>query len=83
MALKKSIGKLDQYYDRLENGKVGKIKASHVEKVITKLKAKEVALQEDIAAASKDSKKERLTGKLAVVREQIKRSKWLKKEIGA
>ncbi len=81
MALKKNISKLDQYYQRLENHEVDKIKVKHVDKVIDKLVAKEASLIEDIKAAKKPAKKERLTHKLHVVREQIKRGKWLKQEV--
>lgn len=82
MALKKSIGKLDAYYDRLQDDKAKQIKPGHVEKVLGKLAAKEEALLEDLAKTHKDSKKKRLKGKLDVVREQIKRGKWLLKHVG-
>ena len=81
MALKKSIGKLDAYYERLNNDKAEKIKIGHVEKVIGKLKSKEKSLIAELDDTSKDSKKKRLEGKLAIVREQIKRAKWLLKSI--
>lgn len=79
--IKKSIGKLDAYYDRLKDDKAKRIKPSHVEKVLGKLAAKEQALLEDLETTQKDSKKKRLKGKLEVVREQIKRGKWLLKSV--
>ena len=45
MGLKKYAGKLDEYYQRLTQGKVEKIKPSHVEKVLAKLRPKKVQLE--------------------------------------
>ncbi|SHK37731.1 hypothetical protein SAMN05444000_1278 [Shimia gijangensis] len=81
MGLGKSIDKLDDYYDRLAQKKVGKITPDHVDKVLAKLRAKEVKLLIEIDGAAKVAKKERLTGKLAVVREQIQRGEWLHAQI--
>jgi len=81
MGLGKSIGKLDDYYDRLAQNKVSKITPEHVDKVLAKLRAKEAKLQGEIEEATKVTKKERLTDKLAVVREQIQRGEWLRVQI--
>ncbi|MCR9139300.1 MAG: hypothetical protein NXI27_25095 [Alphaproteobacteria bacterium] len=81
MALAKSMEKLKKYFARLEAGKVKKIKPSHVEKVIVKLAAKERSLLEEIEAARKPSKKQRLRQKLDTTRQQIDRARWLMDEI--
>lgn len=81
MGLGKSIEKLDAYYDRLQQGKVEKIKPAHVEKVIAKLQSKEKALKSDLSECSKDSKKKRLESKLATVSEQLERASWLLKKV--
>ena len=77
MGLGKSIDKLDDYYDRLAQNKVSKITPDHVDKVLSKLRGKEAKLLAEIEDAQKVAKKERLEGKLAVVREQIQRGQWL------
>mgnify|MGYP000049766367 CR=1 FL=1 len=81
MGLGKSIEKLDDYFARLKKGKVQKIKPSHVEKVIGKLKAKEKSLQADLASAKKETKKSGLTRKLTTVAEQLQRAKWLLEKV--
>ncbi|MFD3189724.1 hypothetical protein ACFMPD_05545 [Sedimentitalea sp. HM32M-2] len=81
MGLKKNIEKLDAYFDRLRRQKVEKIKPSHVEKVLLKLRAKETELLTDLETSAKDSKSDRLKTKLTVVREQIRRGEWLMREI--
>ena len=83
MALNKIAEKLDTYYKRLELGKAAKIQASHVEKVIAKLQAKQQQLEAELSETEKPSKKQRLEGKLATVHEQITRSQWLLNEIGS
>jgi uncharacterized protein YaiL (DUF2058 family) len=83
MALNKIAEKLDTYYKRLELGKTAKIQASHVEKVIAKLQAKQQQLEAELSETEKPSKKQRLEGKLATVQEQITRSQWLLNEIGS
>lgn len=81
MGLKKSTEKLNNYFGRLRQEKTQKIKPSHVEKVLTKLRAKESDLLEEIEKSHKESKTERLKSKLRVVREQINRGEWLMQEI--
>lgn len=81
MALTRSMEKLKKYYARLEAGKAKKIKPGHVEQVIRKLMAKESSLLQEIEAAKKPSKKERLRKKLETTREQIDRARWLMDEI--
>jgi len=82
MGLAKIGEKLDKYFSRLEDGKAAKIKPSHVEKVIAKLRAKKSLLQQDINTAAKPSQKERLERKLSVAEDQIARAEWLLDKIG-
>ena len=77
MVVRKSIDKLDAYYNRLNADKADKIKASHVEAVLDKLQKKLKLLKSEREEAKKDSKKKRIEGKIVVVKEQIKRGKWL------
>lgn len=77
MGLEESTKKLDKYYSRLDKGKAQKIKPSHVERVIGKLKAKELSLREELAETTKPSKIDRLNRKIAGVCEQQERAKWL------
>ncbi len=82
MGLRKNTEKLDDYYGRLKDKKADRIKAAHVEKVMRKLRKKEVEILEDLETVAKPSKEERLKGKLKVVRDQIARADWLLTEIG-
>ena len=77
MGLTKIGEKLDKYFSRLENGKAARIKPSHVEKVIAKLRAKQALLKTEIRDSEKPSKKERLESKLVTVHRQIERAEWL------
>jgi len=77
MGIESSVEKLDKYFKRLTKGKAQKIKPSHVEKVIRKLKKKEELLRAEIQEANKGSKIERLTRKLDILREQQNRTRWL------
>jgi hypothetical protein len=81
MSLSKNLEKLAKYYERLEAGKVKKIKPSHVQKVIDKLEARERDLQEELEATRKPSKKDRLDRKRKTTLEHLDRAKWLLKEI--
>ncbi|PRY25534.1 hypothetical protein CLV78_102714 [Aliiruegeria haliotis] len=81
MALKKTIARLNEYHDRLQGKEAHRIKVSHVDKVIEKLEAKEVDLNRRLEEAKKPGKKERLKAKQKVVRNQIARARWLRKEI--
>jgi len=81
MGLKNYSDKLDDYYERLAQGKTKKIKPSHVEQVLAKLKAKKTQLQAEIAKATKPSKKMRLERKLLIAKEHIKRAELLLDEI--
>ncbi len=83
MGLGSTVEKLDKYFQRLEQGKAQKIKPSHVDKVINKLKSKEKLLLEEIEDTEKASKIDRLQRKLEMVREQQERALWLKEKIGA
>lgn len=81
MAMSKHFEKLERYFERLETGKVAKIKPQHVQKIIDKLGVKIDQLESERAIAEKPSKRERLGQKLLVIEEQIKRAKWLLQEI--
>jgi uncharacterized protein YaiL (DUF2058 family) len=81
MGLENTVEKLDKYYKRLKKGKAQKIKPSHVSKVISKLETKENLLLSDLAEAGKEAKKQRLDKKLAMVRAQLDRARWLLSEI--
>ena len=81
MGLENTVEKLDKYFKRLEKGKARKIKPEHVTKVISKLEAKAQLLQSEIATAEKADKKQRLSRKLELVQEQLKRAAWLQDEI--
>lgn len=83
MGVASSIEKLDTYYKRLAEGKAGKIKVSHVDKVIRKLAAKQELLSAELKATDKASKIERLNRKLAFLRDQQDRALWLREQICA
>ena len=81
MGLKKLAAKVAEYNDRLESGKANKIKPSHVERVLEKLRTKTAELEAEIASAQSAEKRERLEIKLKVARTQEERAKWLLGEI--
>lgn len=81
MGMKKLAEKVNDYHDRLESGKASKIKPSHVEKVLKKLRLKSAELEEALAAATTLDKKARIEKKLGVARAQIERGEWLLAEI--
>lgn len=81
MGLKKLAEKVAEYNGRLERGTASKIKPSHVEKVLEKLRKKSADLESEISAAKKPDKKARLEKKLAIATQQIERAEWLLKEI--
>ncbi|MBK6467087.1 MAG: hypothetical protein IPF96_09665 [Rhodobacter sp.] len=82
MGLKKYADKLDDYFSRLTLGKAKKkIKASHVETVIRKLKAKKQQLQDEFERTVKESRKSRLERKVLIANEHIKRAEMLLSEI--
>lgn len=83
MGLETTIEKLDKYLDRLQQGKAKKIKPSHLAKVERKLKAREEMLLAELDETRKDSKRDRLKGKLALVREQLERADWLRRQLDA
>lgn len=82
MGLEKAIEKLDKYQRRLTEGRAAKIKPSHLKQVAEKLLAKEQALRAELDEATKDDKRERIERKLALVREQQTRAKWLAEQLG-
>lgn len=77
MGLKKYAAKIDDYFERLKEGKAEKIKKSHVDKVIHKLQAKKLQLAEEIKETSKESKIARLERKVLVADEHLKRAEVL------
>ena len=81
MGLESAIEKLDKYFKRLKKGKAQKIKPAHVKKVLGKLESKERLLKAELSETEKADKKKRLNRKLALVREQQERARWLQKEI--
>jgi hypothetical protein len=81
MGLKKLAAKVEDYNARLESGKASKIKPTHVEQVLQKLRVKAADLEAEIAAARSSDKKTRLEGKLAIARTHIARAEWLLKEL--
>jgi hypothetical protein len=81
MGLKKLAAKVEEYNARLECGKACKIKPSHVEAVLQKLRSKSAELEAEIAAATSPDKKARLEGKLGIARTHIARAEWLLKEV--
>lgn len=81
MGLKKLAAKLADYKERLESGKARKIKPHHVEAVLQKLRAKAIALEDEISAARSADKKARLEDKLQIARAHVERAEWLLKEL--
>ena len=81
MGLKKLAAKVAEYNERLEHGKAYEIKPSHVERVLEKLHRKLADLEEELVNTKKADKKARLTKKLNITREHIKRAEWLLQEI--
>ena len=81
MGLKKLAAKVEEYNARLESGKASKIKPSHVEAVLQKLRSKLTKLEAEIATATSADKKARLEGKLAIAQTHIERAEWLLKEL--
>ena len=81
MGLTKLAEKVTEYNQRFERGKASKIKPSHVEKILAKLKKKADELEASIASASSKDKKMRLEKKLGITTVQIERAEWLLKEI--
>lgn len=82
MGLKKLAEKVADYKERLESGKAHKIKPSHVEKVLEKLRKKSLELEGDIASTHSADKRARLEKKLKVAKAQVARAEWLLHEIG-
>lgn len=81
MGLKKLAAKIVDYNERLVSGKVEKIKPTHVEQVLAKLRKKSEELEAEIAAAPSPDKKARLERKLEVARAHMERGEWLLKKI--
>lgn len=81
MGMKKLAAKVDEYNDRLKSGKASKIKRSHVEKVLDKLRRKSAELEEELSLATSGDKAARLEKKLGVVRTHIERGEWLLGEL--
>ena len=82
MGITKLAAKMVDYNERLVSGNASKIKPSHVEKVLKKLRGKSPELEEEIAAAKSTDKIARLEQKLGIARAQSERGEWLLDEIG-
>jgi hypothetical protein len=81
MGLNKLAAKVAEYNERFESGKASKIKPTHVEKVLEKLRKKTEELEAEIASAQSAEKQTRLRNKLGVARTHVERAEWLLKEI--
>lgn len=81
MGLKKLAAKVEEYNERLENGKASKIKPRHVETVLQKLRAKSKEMEAEIASVKSEDKKARLEGKLGIAQTHIERAEWLLNEL--
>lgn len=81
MGVSDIVERLDKYQKRLSKGKADKIKPRHVEEAIRKLGLRETALSDELKETEKPGRRGRLEEKLGLVREQIKRAEWLKKQI--
>ncbi|WP_170610265.1 hypothetical protein, partial [Ruegeria arenilitoris] len=64
MALKKLAEKMAEYNSRLEAGKAEKIKSSHVQRVLKKLRKKATDLEAEIHVEKNPDRKARLVRKL-------------------
>lgn len=82
MGLKKLAAKVVDYNERLQSGKASKIKPSHVQKVLEKLRKKSDELEAQIAEAQSPDDRARLERKLDVARVHEERAEWLLKELG-
>ncbi len=81
MGLSKIIERLDKYQKRLAEGKADEIKPRHIQKAIAKLTAKEAQLTAELQDVTKPEKRKRLEDKVATIRKQIDKAKWLEQEI--
>ncbi|GAA6162283.1 hypothetical protein NBRC116589_44580 [Ruegeria sp. HU-ET01832] len=81
MGLKKLAEKMVEYNSRLEAGKAEKIKSSHVQKVLKKLRKKAADIEAEIHIEKNSDRKARLVRKLGTAHESVKRAEWLLREI--
>ena len=81
MPLSRLIEKLNKYTDRLERGKVEKIKASHVEKVLAKLEKRESDLKIKLKAEKNEENRLRINKRIRVNKKQAERARWLLKRL--
>ena len=81
MPLSRLIEKLNKYTDRLERGKVEKIKASHVEKVLAKLEKRESDLKIKLKAEKNEENRVRINKRIRVNKKQAERARWLLKRL--
>ena len=81
MKLSYSVEKLKDYYKRFRQGKVGKIKLKHVDRVLEKLRTKKTSVKKELIDAKKQEKRKRLKRKLTVLNVQIDRGEWLRSQI--
>lgn len=81
MGWKDIADRLDKYQRRLDEGKAEKIKPHHVEKALAKLAAKETQLMKELGETDKVEKRTRLEQKIATIRAQIEKARWLSEQI--
>ena len=81
MPIKETAEKLERYQERLRTGKAEKIQPEHVAKILEKLTSKETEITAELAAATKQGKRERLEHKLATVQELIEKARWLASQV--
>lgn len=75
MALEKLAERLGDYFARLGKGRAHKIKPADVEKVIAKLRARHVALVEELS--QKPEEDVRIAAKISAAEDLIGRAEWL------
>ena len=81
MGLSDIAERLARYQKRLSDGKADQIKPHHIKKAIDKLIRKEAALAEELSSATKPEKRARLEEKLALIRTQIDKARWLADQV--
>ncbi len=83
MGNKKIAEKLGDYFARLDEGKAQKIKPRDVDKIIEKLQARRVELDEARASAPGRNREARLTQKIETVDILLERATWLRSALAA
>lgn len=81
MSLKDISAKLQDYQDRLKQGKAHKIQAKHVDKIIAKLTAKEAEVLAELDSVTKEGKRARLEQKLETLKAGHAKAEWLRDQL--